>query len=316
MNLVVLDGLALNPGDLSWDELRSLADCEIHDRTPPPQILERAVRADLVLTNKTELKREVIGKLPALKYIGVLATGTNMVDLAAARERGIPVTNVPAYGTCSVAQTTIALLLELTQQVGHHSRSVHEGRWTHAPDWCYWDFPLIELAGMTMGIVGPGRIGQMVGEVAVALGMKVLAYRPERKAVPAFAQPVDLESIFRQSDVLTLHCPLTPENKNLVNAQRLTWMKPSAYLLNTSRGGLIDEQALAAALNSGRIAGAGLDVLTIEPPPASNPLLTARNCIITPHLAWGTQAARARLLRMATQNVRAFLAGKPQNVVN
>jgi glycerate dehydrogenase len=321
MKIVVLDGYTLNPGDLSWHDLKSLGPSEIYERTPPEQILHRAADADILLTNKTELTREHIAGLTSLKYIGILATGTNIVDLAAAREKGILVSNVPAYGTGSVAQTTMALLLELTQHVGLHSHSVHQGRWTSNPDWCYWEGPLIELNGLTMGIVGLGRIGRAVARIAGSLGMNVIA-APGRTSSQSsetnssgFVKQVDLEPLFRQSDVVTLHCPLTPETKHLINAERLSWMKPSAFLLNTSRGQLVDENALAAALNSDRLAGAGLDVLSMEPPPATNPLLTAKNCIITPHLAWATKGARSRLMQVAVENVRAFLNGKPQNVV-
>jgi glycerate dehydrogenase len=246
----------------------------------------------------------------------VLATGTNVVDLAAARARGIPVTNVPAYGTKSVAQLTFALLLELAQHAGHHAQSVREGRWTRSVEWCYWDFPLIELEGLTLGIVGLGRIGRAVAELGTAFGMKVLASSPSASAVPPFVRLVELETLFRESDVLSLHCPLTPQTANLVNARRLSLMKPTAFLLNTSRGPLVDQAALADALNSDRLAGAALDVLAAEPPPADNPLLTARNCIITPHLAWATRAARARLMNIAVENVRAFLQGTPRNLVN
>jgi len=316
MHIVVLDGFTLNPGDLSWDELKSLGPCEIHDRTAPGDVLTRSAGAQILLTNKTVLTREHIHALPELKYIGVLATGTNVVDLAAARERGIPVTNIPTYGTRSVAQAAFALLLELTQHVGHHAQTVREGRWTRNIDWCYWDYPLIELDGLTIGIVGFGRIGLAVCNLAAAFGLKVLTCPPATETVPAFARLVDLETLFRQSDIVTLHCPLTPETKGLINAQRLAWMKPTAFLLNTSRGPLIDEQALADALNTGRLAGAGLDVLSVEPPPLTNPLLQAKNCLITPHQAWGTRAARSRLLNIAVENVRAFLKGKPQNVVN
>ena len=316
MNIIVLDGYTLNPGDLSWDELKALGDCEVYDRLEPNEVVRFASRCELVLTNKTELTREHLRQLPRLKYIGVLATGTNIVDLDAARELGIPVTNVPTYGTRSVAQTTIALLLELTQNVGHHSRTVREGRWTQCRDFCYWDRPLIELDGLTMGCVGFGRIGSAVGELAAALGMKVLVCQPSARSLPPPVRKVGLEALFRESDVVSLHCPLTAETRNLVNAERLSWMKPTAFLLNTSRGPLIDEQALAAALNSGRLAGAGLDVLSVEPPPADNPLLSAKNCFITPHLAWATRAARSRLMQTAVANVRAFLDGKPQNVVN
>jgi glycerate dehydrogenase len=325
MKIVVLDGYTLNPGDLAWDDLNSLGTCEIYDRTPPEQVLSRAAEADILLTNKTELTRENIEKLTNAKYIGILATGTNIVDLVAARERGVVVSNVPAYGTSSVAQTTIALLLELTQHVGLHSQSVRQGRWTSSPDWCYWEGLLIELDGLTLGIIGLGRIGTAVARIASSLGMKVIA-TPARTSsrnsatnvseLAGSVKKADLEPLFRQSDVVSLHCPLTPETKHLINAERLSWMKPSAFLLNTSRGQLVDEIALAAALNSGKLAGAGLDVLSVEPPPATNPLLTAKNCIITPHLAWATKAARSRLMQAAVENVRAFLHGKPQNIVN
>jgi len=238
------------------------------------------------------------------------------VDVEAARERGIPVTNVPAYGTASVAQTTIALLLELTQNVGHHAQTVRQGRWSQCEDFCYWDRPLLELSGLTMGIVGFGRIGRAVAELAHAFGMSVVVVNHRISSDPSFVRYADLEALFRQSDVVTLHCPLMPETRCLVNAERLSWMKPSAFLLNCSRGLLIDEAALAAALNAERIAGAGLDVLSIEPPPPDHPLLRARNCFITPHLAWATRAARARLMKTAVENVRAFLNGRPQNVAN
>jgi glycerate dehydrogenase len=335
MKTVVLDAHTLNPGDLAWDDLKSLGPCDIHDRTPPADIVARAAGAEILLTNKTPLTREHLQNLPALKYIGVLATGTNVVDLAAARERRIIVTNVPAYGTKSVAQTTIALLLELTQHVGHHAQTVRAGRWTSSLDWCYWDRPLIELDGLTLGIIGLGRIGRAVADLASAFGMNLLTARsgPAAAAGPSLPhlpssssyllspvsylpKEIDLDTLFRQSDVISLHCPLTPQTRNLVNAERLALMKPTAFLLNTSRGPLVDEPALADALNSGRIAGAGLDVLSIEPPPADNPLLHAKNCLITPHLAWATRAARSRLLKIATANLRAFLAGEPQNVVN
>lgn len=314
--IVVLDGFTLNPGDLAWTALLELGRCEINNRTSPDQIISRAVAAEIVLTNKTVLSRETIAQLPRLKYIGVLATGTNVVDLAAARERGIPVTNVPAYSTRAVAQATFALLLELTNQVGPHAAAVRSGRWTNHVDWCFWDAPLIELDGLTLGIVGLGRIGRAVAELASAFGMNVIACSPTARNVPSFVMLRELHEVFRTSDVLSLHCPLTPQTRALVNAERLSLMKPSALLLNTSRGPLIDEAALAEALNSGKIAGAGLDVLSIEPPPATNPLLTARNCVITPHNAWAARAARERLLKIAAANIRAFLAGNPVNVVN
>ena len=316
MNIVVLDGFTLNPGDRSWEDLKSLGPCTVYDRTPPAALAGRAAVADLLLTNKTELTGAAIGLLPGLKYIGVLATGTNVVDLAAARAHGIPVTNVPAYGTRSVAQLTFALLLELAQHVGHHSQTVREGRWARSVDWCYWDFPLRELEGLTLGIVGLGRIGRAVAELGAAFGMKVLAATHSTSAAPPLVRLVELETLFRESDVVSLHCPLTAQTANLVNARSLSLMKPTAFLLNTSRGLLVDQAALADALNSSRIAGAGLDVLAAEPPLADNPLLTARNCLITPHLAWATRAARARLMSIAVENVRAFLHGAAKNVVN
>jgi len=308
MNIVVLDGYTLNPGDLSWDPLRKLGSCEIYDRSSRDEIVPRSASAEIVLTNKVVLNRAYMSAVPRLKYIGVTATGYNIVDVAAARERNIIVTNVPTYGTKSVAQMTIALLLELTQHIGHHAQTVRDGRWTRSPDFCYWDYPLVELDGLTMGIIGYGRIGQAVGELAQAFGMKVIAHSRKSSAQ-------ELEQLFRASDVISLHCPLTPETKHLINKERLAWMKPSALLLNTSRGPLIDEAALAEALNEGRIAGAGLDVLAVEPPPADNPLFTAKNCFITPHIAWATRAARSRLMDASIENVRAFLSGKPKNVV-
>lgn len=316
MNICVLDGFTLNPGDLNWDELQQLGPYEIHDRTPPAEIVARAAKAEIVLTNKTPLQRDTLAGLPNLKYIGVLATGTNVVDLAAARERNIPVTNIPAYSTRSVAQATMALLLELTNHVGHHAHRVRNGAWTNATDWCFWDFPLVELDGLMLGVVGFGRIGAAVAEIAHAFGMKVIAFNPSPRPAPPFVNFVDLEALFRTSDVVSLHCPLTSKTQNLVNASRLAGMKPGSFLLNTSRGPLVDEVALAEALNSGHLAGAAADVLSLEPPPVSNPLLSAKHCLLTPHNAWGTLAARTRLLQVAVDNVRAFLAGKPQNVVN
>ncbi len=317
MKIVVVDGFTLNPGDLSWAALERLGKCRIYERSAPAEIVPRCGDAQIILTNKAVLSRDQIFALPILKYIGVSATGYNIVDVVAARERNIPVCNVPAYGTKSVAQMTFALLLELTQRVGHHAQTVRDGRWSRNPDFCYWDFPLIELDGLTMGIVGFGQIGRAVGELARAFGMTVLAStRTGNSSADYTAEFVDLDTLFRQSDVITLHCPLTPETKHLVGVKRLALMKPTTFLLNTSRGPLIDEAALAEALNSGRIAGAGLDVLSIEPPPPENPLFTAKNCFITPHIAWATRAARARLLDMSVANIEAFLRGQPVNVVN
>jgi glycerate dehydrogenase len=317
MHIVVLDGYTLNPGDLNWDELSALGTCQIYDRTPPEEVRPRAEAAEIVLTNKTVLSRAEIEQLPELRYIGVLATGYNIVDVDAAGERGIPVTNVPTYGTQSVAQMVLAHLLNLTQHVGHHAATVVEGRWTGSEDFCYWDYPLVELAGLTLGIVGLGRIGRATARLALAFGMQVLAHDPiPPPDLPEGIELAELNAIFRLSDVVSLHCPLTPETEHLVDRQRLAQMKRSALLINTSRGPLVDERALADALNSGRIAGAGLDVLSTEPPPADNPLLGAKNCFITPHVAWATKAARERLLRTVVENLRAFLDGRPQNVVN
>ncbi|HVM51348.1 MAG TPA: D-2-hydroxyacid dehydrogenase [Candidatus Acidoferrum sp.] len=316
MNLVVLDGFTLNPGDLSWAGLEALGRCTIYDRTPPADVLSRAADAEIVLTNKTPLTRDIIQRLPRLQYIGVLATGTNVVDLDAARARRIPVANVPTYGTRSVAQFTFALLLELAQQVGHHARTVREGRWTRSVEWCYWDYPLIELDGLALGVVGFGRIGRAVADLGAAFRMRVLACDPSTGAGQQRVRFVDMDTLFRDSDVVSLHCPLTSQTAKLVNPQRLALMKPTAFLLNTSRGPLVDEAALAEALNAGCLAGAAVDVLSVEPPPATNPLLTARNCLVTPHMAWGTRAARARLMDIAVENVRAFLQGAPRNVVN
>ncbi len=306
MNIVVLDGYTANPGDLSWDEFHQLGSCAIYDRTPETQVVERAREADVLLTNKTVLRRAAIAALPRLRYIGVLATGYNVVDTDAARERGIPVCNVPEYSTPNVAQAVFALLLELTNHTAHHAQTVREGRWTASNDFCYWDFPLVELHGLTLGIVGYGRIGRAVAEIGRAFGMRVLAC----------GHSGDLEALLRASDVVSLHCPLTPETNQLINATRLATMKPSAFLINTARGGLVNETDLADTLNNGRLAGAGLDVLSVEPPPPDNPLLRARNCLITPHIAWATRNARARLLQIAAANIRAWLAGRPQHVVN
>jgi len=316
VKIVVLDGYTLNPGDLSWDALRALGDCEIYDRTPPQETIARATGAEIVLTNKTLLGRREIDKLPQLRYVGVLATGYNVVDLAATAARGIVVTNVPTYGTQSVAQMVFAHLLHLVQHVGEHAMGVHRGKWTRSEDFCYWEFPLVELEGLTMGLVGLGRIARAVAKLAQAFGMEVLAFDPQAAETPDGVQRVELDALLARSDVVSLHCPLTEETRGLINAERLARMKPTAMLINTSRGPLVDEPALANALNAGRLAGAGLDVLSSEPPVASNPLLGARNCYITPHIAWATRAARARLLKTAVENVQAFLAGRARNVVH
>lgn len=315
--IVVLDGFALNPGDLDWQSLQALGPCEIHDRTLPHLTVPRATGASVLLTNKTVLGHTEIAQLPGLRYIGVLATGTNVVDLAAARAHGVTVTNVPAYATASVVQLTFALLLELTLRTGAHANSVRAGDWTRCADFSYTLQPLVELAGLNFGIVGFGHIGQAVARVATAFGMNVLVHTRHPPPVPR-AEPrfVDLDTLFRESDVVSLNCPLTPETKHLVNGRTLSLLRPTALLLNTGRGPLVDEAALAAALNTGRLAGAGLDVLSAEPPSADNPLLSARNCVITPHVGWATRAARLRLMASAVANLRAFLIGQPLNVVS
>ena len=317
MRIVVLDGYTLNPGDLTWKDLEALGSCTVYDRTPPELTVERANGAEIVLTNKTVLTADIIERLGQLQYIGVLATGYNVVDVEAARERGISVTNVPTYGTESVAQMVFAHLLNLTQHVAHHAKTVRTGRWSACPDFCYWDTPLIELEGLTMGIIGLGRIGRAVARLARAFGMKIIAYDVTTPSpLPKGCKMVELDHIFRLADVVSLHCPLTPKTDCLVNKERLALMKPTAFLINTSRGPLIDELALAEALDDEKIGGAGLDVVATEPPAQDNPLLKAKNCYITPHIAWATRAARERLLRVAVENVAAFLDGRPQNVVN
>jgi glycerate dehydrogenase len=317
MKIVVLDGHTLNPGDLDWNELSALGDCEVFPRTTAAEVVGRATNAEILLTNKVVLDRRTLETLPQLRYIGVLATGYNVVDAVAARERGIPVTNVPDYSTRSVAQLTFALLLELAHHVGPHSEAVRSGRWSASPDFCFWDSPLLELDGLTLGIVGFGRIGREVTRLAQAFGLRVNVHSRTRPSeLPEGVEWLELEQLLRCSDIVTLHCPLTAENTKLVNAERLALLKPGAFLINTSRGPLIDETALAEALNAGRLAGAALDVLSVEPPPLSNPLLSARNCLITPHIAWATKAARRRLMQIAIANLRAYLSGHPQNVVN
>ncbi|MEW6509857.1 MAG: D-2-hydroxyacid dehydrogenase [Bacteroidota bacterium] len=317
MRIVVLDGYTLNPGDLHWDPLLSLGHCTIFDRTAPADVITRAIEAGVVLTNKTPLRAETIAALHALRYIGVLATGFDVVDIEAARAMRIPVTNVPAYSTMSVAQLVFAHLFNLTHRIGHHTDAVRAGRWSAAKDFMFSDYPLTEVCGLTMGVVGLGRIGQAVADAALGFGMRVVAAGSNRPLdPPPRVQEVTLNELFAMSDVVTLHCPLTPATRNLVSRDRLALMKPAACLINTSRGALIDEPALADALNARRIAGAGLDVLSVEPPPADHPLLRANNCFITPHVGWATVAARERLLHEAVENVKAFLQGTPRNVVN
>lgn len=318
MNIVVLDGYTLNPGDLSWNRLSEMGHLTVFDRTAPELIIERAYDAEIVLTNKTPLSAATLEKLPKLRYIGVLATGYNIVDIHAAREKGIPVSNVPTYGTQSVAQFVFAMILELCQHVGRHDAAVKAGEWTSSIDFCFTKSPLIELSGKTIGLIGLGKIGAQTARIANAMDMRVLAVGSGR----SHPRPVDgvewtdKETLFRESDIVSLHCPLTPETEQMINRERLAWMKPSAFIINTSRGGLIHEQDLADALNHQAIAGAALDVLSVEPPSAANPLLTARNCVITPHIAWATQEARTRLIETAADNAAAFIQGKPANVVN
>ena len=317
MHIVVLDGYAANPGDLSWDEMKKLGECTIYDRTSPAEILERAQGAEILLTNKTVLNAEVINALSALRYIGVLATGYNIVDAEAARARGVIVTNIPAYSTDSVAQMVFAHLLNICQQVQHHSEEVRKGRWSSNPDFCFWDTPLIELRGKKIGIVGLGHTGSRTARIAIAFGMEVYACTSKSSfQLPHEIKKMELDELFAECDIISLHCPLTPDTRELVNARRLSLMKPTAILINTGRGPLVNEQELADALNAGRIYAAGLDVLGQEPPRADNPLLTARNCYITPHIAWASTAARERLMRIAVDNVKAYSEGKPMNVVN
>lgn len=316
MKITVLDGYTLNPGDLSWDELKKLGECTIYDRTEPAEVAQRSADADIILTNKTLLTKEHIATLPNLKYIGVLATGYNTVDIAAAKERGIIVANVPAYSTTSVGQMVFAHILNITSQVQYHSEEVHKGRWSESRDFCFADTPLIELLGRKIGLIGLGQTGYNTARIALGFGMKVWAYTSKtRLQLPPEIKKMEINQIFSECDIISLHCPLTEETRHLVNAERLAMMKPTAILINTSRGPLVDEQALADALNNKAIYAAGVDVLSSEPPRADNPLLSARNCYITPHIAWATFAARQRLMNIAVDNVKAFLEGKPANNV-
>ena len=318
MKIVELDGYAANPGDLSWDGLRELCELTVYDRTAPEDVLERAKGAQVILTNKVVITEELMDKLPDLRYIGVLATGYNVVDIPAARKHGIIVTNIPAYSTMSVAQMVIAHLLNITNQVALHSDAVKQGEWQRNKDFSFSLTPLIELDGKTLGIVGLGNTGTATARIAQSLGMRILAY--SSKSADALKEmgiekADSYEQLFREADVLSLHCPLTEETHHLVNAERLKLMKPTAILINTGRGPLVDEAALADALNEGRIMAAGVDVLQEEPPRNGSPLINARNCYITPHIAWATKAARERLLNIAVANVKAFMEGKPQNAV-
>lgn len=317
MKIVVLDGYALNPGDLSWQGFRETGDLVVYDRTPAELVYERSSGAGIILTNKTILTGEMLRKLPDLKYVGVLATGYNVIDTAEAGRLGITVTNIPAYSTDSVAQLVFAFILELCFYVQRHSDSVHSGEWQRSADFTYRHFPLTELASKTLGIIGFGSIGNKVSDIATAFGMNVVAYSRSHtdQSHRSNFRWVELPELFSVSDIVTVHCPLTPETKGLINAGRLAMMKKSSFLINTSRGPVVSEKDLAEALNTGVIAGAGLDVLSTEPPAEDNPLLTAKNCIITPHIAWATLEARTRLMEMAVANVKAFLSGKPVNVV-
>jgi glycerate dehydrogenase len=317
MKIVVLDGYCLNPGDLSWDGVRAFGETLVFDRTPAGEAAQRAVGAQIVFTNKTALPGEVLRRLPELRYIGVLATGYNIVDVEATRRLGIVVTNIPTYGTASVAQFVFALLLELCHNVGLHADAVRAGEWTRSADWCFTKAPLTELAGMTMGIVGFGRIGRAVGKIADALGMRVAAVDTNRSDAPPYAdfRWMEIDELLAEADVVSLHAPLLPETRGMIDARAIARMKPSAFLINTSRGPLVVDRDLADALNAGRLAGAALDVISEEPPAADNPLLTARNCLVTPHIAWATRAARARLMEEAVRNLAAFVAGESRNVI-
>lgn len=316
MKIVILDAYAANPGDLSWDEFAALGELTVYDRTAQEDAAARIGDAEVVFINKVRLTDDIFAACPNLKLVSILATGYNIVDLAAAKRRGITVCNVPGYSTRAVVQMTFALLLEICQQVGLHSGAVHTGRWQSCPDFCFWDRPLIELDGKTMGIVGYGAIGSAVGTVAQAIGMKLLVTARHEKPVPEGARFVSLPELLAQSDVVSLHCPQTAENARMIDAGALAQMKDGAILLNTARGGLLDEQAVADALRSGKLLAAGMDVVSAEPIRADNPLLTAPNCFLTPHIAWAPLETRRRLQAISAENLRAFLAGKPQNVVN
>ena len=320
MKIVVLDGYTENPGDLSWAGLEALGELTVYDRTDPADAraaIDRIGEAELVFTNKTPITRTVLEACPRIRFIGVLATGYNIVDIVCAREKGIPVCNVPAYGTASVSQFSIALLLELCHHIGHHSESVHAGDWARSADWCYWDYPLIELEGKTLGVIGFGRIGQQEGRIARALGMRVIACDPRPgEAGREIAEYVSLDELYARADVITLHCNLTSENAGMINKDAIAKMKDGVLLINNARGQLLAEQDVADALNSGKIAAAGLDVVSTEPIRADNPLLGAKNCIITPHISWAPRESRQRIMDCSAANAEAFLAGRPQNVVN
>lgn len=318
MKIVILDGNTINPGDNPWDVIAAYGELTVYDRTPADEIVARAKDAEIVLTNKTPLSDDILAQLPQLRFIAELATGYDNVDVAAAGRRGIPVSNVPEYSTDSVAQHVFALLLELSNRVGEHAVAVKKGEWTVSPDFSFWKGPLTELSGMKLGIIGLGRIGMKVAEIARAFGMDVLAFNPHRRNIPT-SVPVawmEIRDIFSSADVVSLHCPLTSENRGFVSRELLSVMKGSAFLINTARGALVNEADLAWALDSGKLAGAAIDVVSREPIAANNPLLSAKNCLITPHIAWASLAARKRLMATAAQNIEAFLQGSPINVVN
>lgn len=316
MRIVVLDGYGLNPGDLSWDAMKELGDLTVYDRTSPCELLQRAAEADVLITNKTVITKDDLQKLPSVKYIGVLATGYNIVDIEAAKERGIVVTNIPAYSTKSVAQMVFAHILNITQRVGHYAHANKNGRWDQNPDFCYWDTNLIELDGKSIGIIGLGNTGYATSQIALSFGMKVYAYTSKHQfQLPVGIHKLELDELFKTCDIISLHCPLTPSTKEIVNKERLALMKPTAIIINTGRGPLVNEQDLADALNEGKIAAAGVDVLSTEPPKADNPLLKAKNCFITPHIAWATKEARVRLMDIAVNNLKSFKQGKVINNV-
>ncbi|MFA7533569.1 MAG: D-2-hydroxyacid dehydrogenase [Tissierellaceae bacterium] len=318
MKIVVLEGYTLNPGDLSWKQMEDMGELTVYPRTSPEDISERIGDAEIVFVNKLPITREVLNKCPNIRFLGVLATGYNNVDIAAARERGIVVSNIPTYGTDAVAQFTIALLLELSHHIGAHSEAVKSGEWTNSPDWTFWKYPLIELQGKTLGIIGFGRIGQKTAKIAEALGMDILVYtntlRPELETESCKFS--NLEELLEKSDVISLHCPLVPETEGIINRETIEKMKDGVMVINTSRGQLIVEEDLRDALNSGKVAGAACDVVSVEPIKEDNPLLSAKNIIITPHIAWAPKESRIRLLNIAVDNLKAFLSGKPENVVN
>jgi len=317
MKIVVLDGYAMNPGDLSWKGLMELGDCQLYDRTQPNEIFNRIIDVDVVITNKALIDKQLIDRLPNLRYIGVTATGFNVVDIQAASRKGIVVTNIPAYSTDSVAQLVFSHLLNIVNRVEMHASSVRSGEWTNSPDFAYWKSPQTELTGKTIGIIGFGRIGRKVAQIAAAFGMKVIFHnRSQVVDAPVGMRQLTLEQVFAESDVVSVNCPLSVENSEFVNQNLLSKMKPSAIFINTGRGGLINEMDLANALNTGVIAGAGLDVLSTEPPKQDNPLLTAKNCFITPHIAWATLEARQRLMNITIENLKYYISGKPKNVVN